>query len=244
MTWAKYGTEFFDQLVDMDFPEDLDDACQLTHAQALHFLYSVEALDLRFKKSVLPRFATSARAPEAADCLVRCGAWQDLGRDFEVLHHADVFRQSLGYQLRERARAKDAMQKKRAKESPVPPGVTQPVTRSVMRTQTDRQANNQTSVKGNVPETDSASANTCDWCGRDDEQRRATGHLRTCNNCQPEVDEQIDETTGAVLDFDAWAPSGNSRTRCLQCRDLIGQDRADAGLTVCGPCARGERQAS
>ena len=31
MTWAKYGTEFFDQLVDAAFAPELDDACQLTH---------------------------------------------------------------------------------------------------------------------------------------------------------------------------------------------------------------------
>ena len=27
MTWAKFGTEYFDRLAEVDFPEALEDAC-------------------------------------------------------------------------------------------------------------------------------------------------------------------------------------------------------------------------
>lgn len=128
MTWTKLGTEFFDQLVAMDFPPDLDDACQLTHAQAIHFLYSIEAADHRFRKTALRRFATSPKATEAAEWLVKRGAWTDHGRDYEVTHHAEVFRQSLGYQLRERARV--AQTKNRRANPPDPATATRSGTRT------------------------------------------------------------------------------------------------------------------
>lgn len=146
MTWAKYGTEFFDQLVDMDFPDAISDACMLTHTQALHYLYSVESLDMTFPKTALRRIATSSLSTEAAQALVQAGAWADQGKRYAVKHHEDVFRQSLGYQLREKTRTKEAMRKKRSKEPEVTHDVTRnetrDVTRDVMRTQTDRQTNN------------------------------------------------------------------------------------------------------
>ena len=149
MTWAKYGTEFFDQLVDADFHPDLDDAAQLTHTQALHYLYSVESLDMMFKKSVLRRFATSSKAVEAAEELVRTGLWADRESHYEVLHHQDVFRQSLGYQLRERGRSKVAKRRGREKGAAsenaegtedVPRDGTRDVPRDGMRTQTVSQS--------------------------------------------------------------------------------------------------------
>lgn len=145
MTWAKYGTEFFDQMVDTDFRPDLDDAVQLTHTQALHYLYSVESLEMVFKKSTLRRFATSTKAEDAAHELVKHGLWVDQGATFRVVHHEDVFRQSLAYQLKERNRSKASMRKRREndKESLVTQEVTQDVTRNVMRTQTDSQTDNQ-----------------------------------------------------------------------------------------------------
>lgn len=149
MTWAKYGTEFFDQLVDADFRADLDDAAMLTHTQALHYLYSVESMSMTFKKSVLRRFATSPKAGEAAEELVRKGLWADHESAYEVLHHEDVFRQSLGYQMRERDRSKKAKRKQREKDSSEPTANevthegTHDVTRDGMRPQTDRQSFNQ-----------------------------------------------------------------------------------------------------
>lgn len=146
MTWAKYGTEFFDQLAEFDFPTELDDACQLVHTQVLHYLYSTEDMGASFLKKNLRRIVSSAQADNAARALVKAGAWEDQGNRYKVLHHEDVFRQSLGYQLKERKRSKESMAKKRDREKTGGPGgpgggvdVTQGVTRNVMRSQTDRQ---------------------------------------------------------------------------------------------------------
>ena len=144
MTWAKYGTEFFDQLAEFDFPADLDDACQLVHTQALHYLYSTEDMGASFLKKNLRRIVSSTRAEDAARALVSAGAWEDQGNRYKVLHHEDVFRQSLGYQMKEREGARNRKRKSRAKEGGGPDGpkgsnVTGDVTRDVLRTQTDRQ---------------------------------------------------------------------------------------------------------
>lgn len=160
----------------MDFPDDLDDACQLTHAQAIHYCYSVEAMDLRFKKSILRRFATSPKAEAAAAALVKAGAWIDHGREYEIAHHEAVVRQSLGYQLRERARARKKMQAKRSGEDPGPVtpdvtrDVTQGVTRNDVRTQTDRHTDRQRSEA-------SPSSNDPDDPAEDID--RATGEIRS-----------------------------------------------------------------
>lgn len=163
MTWCKLGTEFFDQLVDSDFPADIDDACQLTHTQSLHYLYSVEAMDMRFKKSVLRRFATSSKSVEAAHALVKAGVWADHGNEYEVIHHGDVFRHSLYAQQKKKEGNKERQRKYRARAAEGDddnggptggqPGVTQEVTPSVARDVTrdvtdtaDRQTDIQTAA--------------------------------------------------------------------------------------------------
>lgn len=142
MTWAKYGTEFFDQLMDMDFPDALSDACMLTHTQALHYLYSVEGMDMTFPKNALRRFATSGNANEAAQALVQAGAWADRGKRYEVKHHDDVFRQSLAAQLGKRVRDKKAQQSARARAVDKATDVSADISADVVATQTDRQTNN------------------------------------------------------------------------------------------------------
>lgn len=117
MTWAKYGMEFYDQLVEGDFRSDLDDACQLTHSQAILYLYRVESETMTIRKRVLPRVASSEKAMEAADELVRHGFWQDNGTSFTVLHHADVIRQGLAAQNKKRLDDKTRQAKRRAKQS-------------------------------------------------------------------------------------------------------------------------------
>lgn len=154
MTWAKYGTEFFDQLVDMDFPDELTDACMLTHAQALHYLYSVEDMNMTFPKIALRRFATSTQADAAAHALVQAGAWIDHGRRFQVTHHADVFRQSLATQTLKKGRDKGAQQRKRDRESGSKgaPNVSADISADVVATQTDRQTalDNQPTTKADT----------------------------------------------------------------------------------------------
>lgn len=117
MTWAKYGAEFYAQMLDADFRSDLDDACQLTHGQVIHYLYMVESETATIRKRVLPRVASSPKAMEAADELVRHGFWKDNGTSFTVLHHADVIRESLAAQTRTRKGNKERQARRRAKES-------------------------------------------------------------------------------------------------------------------------------
>ena len=144
MTWAKYGTEFYDQLVDCDFPEHLSDACMNTHAQAIHYLYSVESMDMTFPKARLHRFATSPKAQDAADILVRNGLWTTRGNRYEVIHHADVFRQSLAAQQTKKEGNKERKRRERARKNGGDPdgprgsNVTEDVTRDVTA-DTDRQ---------------------------------------------------------------------------------------------------------
>ncbi|MGX6397562.1 hypothetical protein [Rothia kristinae] len=117
MTWAKYGAEFYAQMLDADFRSDLDDACQLTHGQVIHYLYMVESETMTIRKRVLPRVASSPKAMEAADELVRHGFWEDNGTSFTVVHHADVIRRSLADQARIREGNKVRQARRRAKES-------------------------------------------------------------------------------------------------------------------------------
>ncbi|MBZ6376590.1 MAG: hypothetical protein LBE67_16845 [Kocuria palustris] len=162
MTWAKYGTEFFDQLVDAAFTSELDDACQLTHAQAIHYIYSVESMTLSFPKRALRRFATSTRAEDAAAELVRRGLWIDHGATYEVAHHEGVIRQSLGYQIKERDRSRKAKATKRA-QAPAATHVPQDVTRDGMRPQTDSQTDNHSYDEGRSSAVDSDQQTTVQW---------------------------------------------------------------------------------
>lgn len=119
MTWAKLGAHFFDDLVDYEFPEDLDDACQLTHTQAVHFVYSTESYDCSFPKKKLTRFATSPRAQEAGNALVAAGVWEVVGSRVRLLHHREEIRQSLAAQnaKRERDRINAARKRQRAQKA-------------------------------------------------------------------------------------------------------------------------------
>ncbi|ALB03001.1 hypothetical protein [Kocuria palustris] len=162
MTWAKYGTEFFDQLVDAAFTPELDDACQLTHAQAIHYIYSVESMTLSFPKRALRRFATSTRAEDAAVELVRRGLWLDRGTSYEVAHHEGVVRQSLGYQIKERDRSRKAKATKRA-QAPAATPVPQDVTRDGMRPQTDSQTDNHSYDEGRSSAVDADQQTAVQW---------------------------------------------------------------------------------
>ena len=145
MTWAKYGTEFFDQLAELDFPPELDDACQLAHTQVLHYLYSTEEMGATFLKKNLRRIVSSPKAEEAARALVKSGAWEEAGNRYKVIHHEEVFRQSLGYQIgkregdKERQRRSRASKKGEGPDGPKGSSVTEDVTRDVPEVQTDSQ---------------------------------------------------------------------------------------------------------
>lgn len=146
MTWAKYGTEFFDQLAEYDLPDDMDDVCQLTHTQVLHYLYSTEDLSGVFLKKNLRRIASSPKAEAAGKILAAFGIWADRGNKYEIIHHAEVYRQSLGYQIGKRESERVRQQRHRNKSKGGAPDdpkggvdVTEDVTRDVLEAQTDRQ---------------------------------------------------------------------------------------------------------
>lgn len=120
MTWAKYGAHFFDDLTDFGFPDELDDACQLTHTQAIHYVYSTENTDVTFLRKKLRRFATSARADEAAAVLIASGAWELDGDRVRIIHHAREIRQSLHAQHVKRERDRTNAARKRAKQAEFP----------------------------------------------------------------------------------------------------------------------------
>ena len=154
MTWTKFGTEFRDECAEAA----LSDAAFRTHVEAIMYLFGIESMDMRIQRRLVRKWAGSDHYQAAVDELVARGFWIVDGDDWRVVHHEDVFRQSLGYQLRERDRAKKAMGKKRAAgaeaDQPaasvtpsVTPSVTQSVTRNEMRTQSVSQTYRQSSTE-------------------------------------------------------------------------------------------------
>lgn len=113
MTYAKYGTEFFDDCADQNLTVD----ATLTHTQAIGWIYRVERSDMRIGKHLMRRFVTSDDWGQAAKELVECGFWPDEGDAYRVVHHADVVRQSLAAQLKHRESERERQRKKRAKSA-------------------------------------------------------------------------------------------------------------------------------
>lgn len=239
MTWCKLGVEFFDQLVAEDLPPALDDACQLTHTQALHYCYNAELMDLTFRRSVLRRFATSSLADEAAAALVRTGLWRDHGDRFEIVHHAEIFRQSLGYQIRERDRAKENREKKRTAKS-----------RS--DTPSDTPSADQSRDTGDEPSRDVTQDST--RAGTRDSTRAGTrtrpvlqsvsqSFSQTGTNSELPEHDVVDQATGEVLDqYDdqVWlsGSSSPSGTRsCIVCGEPLADVLVASGDTVHLGCA-------
>lgn len=143
MTWAKYGVEFFDQCADFG----LTDAAVRTHAEALHYLYRLEDMEMRIAKHLLRRFAGSADWEQAAKDLVAHGFWRDEGDVYVVEHHGDVFRQSLFVQLKHRGDERERQRRKRAKEDGSVAANNRPnVGTNVRPTLTDRHTDLQTTT--------------------------------------------------------------------------------------------------
>jgi len=132
VTWDKRGTEFSDECA----VAALSDYAYRTHSEAIGWLYLIESADLLIPKRLLHKFAMSPDREQAADELVAVGFWADRGDAWEVLHHANVIRQSLAAQLNHRATERDRQRvKRKTKPSDVGPNVGT----NVGATQTDRQ---------------------------------------------------------------------------------------------------------
>lgn len=144
MTWTKLGVEFFDDLAE----RGLSDAGVRTHAEALGFLYRVESGDMRIRRTLIPRFAGSSNWQAAVEELLDLGLWQNQGEYVRVVHHGDVFRQSLASQQIKRENDKKAQRNKRARDTKSPDvsgGVSADVSASVSG-DTDRQTDLQTAA--------------------------------------------------------------------------------------------------
>ncbi len=143
MTWAKYGSEYSDEIANAG----LSDAAYRTHTEAIGWLYRIEDLKLRIPKHLLRRFAGSDDYETAVKELAEVAFWRDRGDTWEIVHHADVIRQSIQAQRQKRDRDKRAQQARRNRVAagPEPPaasgGVSADVSAGVMGdtdSQTDR----------------------------------------------------------------------------------------------------------
>jgi len=115
----------------------LSDAAARTHFEALLYLYEIESTDLRLPSRIVPTFAGSADYEVGVRELVEVGYWRQDGDGYEVLHHSDVYRQSLAAQLSHREAEKQRQRRKRAKRRS---DVGANVGADVRATQTDIQA--------------------------------------------------------------------------------------------------------
>lgn len=109
MTWAKYSTEYSDELANAG----LSDAAYRTHTEAIGWLYRVEDLKLRIPEHLLRRFAGSPDYETAVKELADAAFWRDRGNAWEIVHHADVIRSGIAAQQKKRDRDKRAQQARR-----------------------------------------------------------------------------------------------------------------------------------
>lgn len=130
MTWAKFGTEYFDQLVTMllaaGVSEALEDACVRTAAEAQHYMFSrlgpreVERDAINFPKRFLKKASDSPLRDDAAKELVRSGVWRDTGDRYEIIHGRRDIKSGIMAQqkkLERDARSQRAARERRQKEA-------------------------------------------------------------------------------------------------------------------------------
>jgi hypothetical protein len=140
VTYAKFGSEFPDSLA----AAGLSDAAFRTHAEAIMWVYHVEAWDLRVPKHMLRRIVSSSEWETAVKDLVAAGYWTDGGAAWVIRHHAQVIISSLIAQARKRERDRRAQQNKRGK----PRDIGADVSADVNTDLTDRQSDSQYAPKG------------------------------------------------------------------------------------------------
>ena len=123
MTWAKYGTEYFDQLVAMlvnaGVAESLEDACVRTAAEVHHHMFSrlgpreVQRNAIFLQKRFLAQASSSPLRDDAAKELVRSGVWRDTGDRYEVVHgRLDI---KSGIMAQHKKRVRDAKSQRTAR---------------------------------------------------------------------------------------------------------------------------------
>lgn len=140
MTWTKLGSEFWPECLH----HGLSDAAARTHAEAIAYIYEVEEMSCTIPKRLVRTFAGSEDSADAIEALVSIGWWKSHADKWEVLHHADVIRQSLAAQLGKRIRDKKAQRTHRQRQNPTDgtTGVSADVSADVIP-DTDRQTDKQ-----------------------------------------------------------------------------------------------------
>ena len=137
MTWAKFGTEFFEELM----LAGVSDAAARTHAEAIAWVYRTgelaEQVTMAVPKRLLPKIAGTAEPDLAAEELRDAGLWREAGGCWVIVHHADVVRQSIAAQRAKRERDRKAQNRHRTRAG-VSADVSAPVN------QTDRQTSSST----------------------------------------------------------------------------------------------------
>lgn len=148
MTWRKTGAEFD---AECDAVE-MTDAAYRTHVEGIGYIYETSAMTCSFAKRKVSKFANSTDAERGVRELLDLGFWRDLGDRYEVLHHADVIRQSLAAQSKKLLRDKKAQQahrdRKRAESQEVNSTSETPPVSADVSADTDRQTDRQLESAG------------------------------------------------------------------------------------------------
>lgn len=191
MTWTKFGAEFRDECAEAE----LSDAAFRTHVEAIMYLYGIEAMDMQIQRRLVRKWAGSDHYQAAIDELVRLRFWVAEGSGWKVIHHEDVFRQSLAAQQKKRTTEKERQRNKRAVSSDTNTGtnVGTNTDTNVGPTQSVRQTDRQSSYN-EAPQSELD-------------------------------DENIDEETGEILDPspDPWANQPSTYPSCSipGCAELL-----------------------
>lgn len=127
MTWAKYGTEYFDKLVamlvDAGVSESLEDACVRTAAEVHHYMFSrlslnaVQRDEISIQKRFLAHACSSPLRDDAAKELVRSGVWRENGNGYDIVHGRSDIKGGISHQAKKLASDRKAQQKARSRKS-------------------------------------------------------------------------------------------------------------------------------
>lgn len=207
MTWTKTTTEFPDNCAEAG----LSDAAYRTHHEAISYICAQENMTCTIKKATMRRWAGSDRAQAGVDQLVEIGWWIDHGTYWEILHHAEVIRSSLTYQINKREGDKERKHRERLhKQGDHSLCKHPPVTEDVTR--------------------DGASESH-------PESRTALSNYLPSTNKGSSEDEQIDLVTGEVLsaapspipESDSSAPQDRNRCPAPGCNAYMSMKERVAG---------------
>lgn len=151
MTWRKTGAEFDAECDSVE----MSDAAYRTHQEGIGYIYETSNMACSFPRRKVTKFANSQDVENAVRELLSLGFWRELGDRYEVVHHADVIRQSLAAQAKKLTRDKKAQQAYRdrqaGKSQPENSTAETPTVSADVSADTDRQTDKQ--LGAGVPST-------------------------------------------------------------------------------------------